>query len=235
MNIEQAYSYIERSVASARLAQAYVIVGADCLNKSAANAFLKTLEEPPERTLFLLLTDSPQRLLPTIISRCHRMTVTGDDGDGLDTELRGSVTGILADTAGAGGVERLAKADRLVALLKRVRKAIETEESDALEDERTEVASETLDARISSRYRELRQAIMRSILLWYRDILILCCEADAGWVHHEPETELLRDLASRVTYRDALAQVRAVEKMDRQLSMNMPEGLVFAGGFSALR
>lgn len=42
------------------------------LSASAFNALLKTLEEPPEHTLFILATTEPQKLLPTIISRCQR-------------------------------------------------------------------------------------------------------------------------------------------------------------------
>ncbi|WP_038034331.1 DNA polymerase III subunit delta' [Thermopetrobacter sp. TC1] len=42
----------------------------DDLNLAAANALLKTLEEPPQRTLFLLISHAPGRLLPTIRSRC---------------------------------------------------------------------------------------------------------------------------------------------------------------------
>lgn len=54
-----------------------VIVDADRMNEQAANAFLKTLEEPPDKTLLLLLTSQPQRLLPTILSRCVNVTLTG--------------------------------------------------------------------------------------------------------------------------------------------------------------
>ena len=46
------------------------IVGADRLKMEAANAFLKTLEEPPPKSLFILLTTEPQRLLETVRSRC---------------------------------------------------------------------------------------------------------------------------------------------------------------------
>jgi len=214
--------------------KACVIVGADCMGNEAANAFLKTLEEPPKQTFYLLLTDSPQRLLPTIISRCQRMTVTGSDGDGLDATLRASVTAILADSSGVFGIGRMAKGDRLVTLLKTVHSAIESEEKEALPDEHTEVDDDTFDGRVSSRYREMRQAIMRSILLWYRDILILSCEADPALVHHRASLDVLQALASRIAYREAVSQVRVVEKMDRQLSMNMPEGLVFSGGFSSV-
>lgn len=44
---------------------------AHAMNTAASNALLKTLEEPPERTLLLLVTDQPARLLPTVLSRCH--------------------------------------------------------------------------------------------------------------------------------------------------------------------
>jgi len=47
-----------------------VVVDADRMQASASNAFLKTLEEPPKGCLLLLLTHSPERLLPTILSRC---------------------------------------------------------------------------------------------------------------------------------------------------------------------
>jgi DNA polymerase-3 subunit delta' len=46
---------------------------AEALNPSAANALLKMLEEPPPSVLFFLITHNPQRLLPTIRSRCSRL------------------------------------------------------------------------------------------------------------------------------------------------------------------
>jgi DNA polymerase III subunit delta' len=48
-----------------------VIAPADMLNSASANALLKMLEEPPAKTLFLLVTSQPQRLLATITSRCQ--------------------------------------------------------------------------------------------------------------------------------------------------------------------
>lgn len=44
---------------------------AEAMNISAANALLKTLEEPPPRTLFILVSHRPRQLLPTIVSRCQ--------------------------------------------------------------------------------------------------------------------------------------------------------------------
>jgi DNA polymerase III subunit delta' len=48
-----------------------IVDPADDMNRNAANALLKTLEEPPQRTLFILISHSSGRLLPTIRSRCQ--------------------------------------------------------------------------------------------------------------------------------------------------------------------
>lgn len=50
----------------------YVIDECHMLSTAAFNSLLKTLEEPPERVVFVLATTDPQRVLPTIISRCQR-------------------------------------------------------------------------------------------------------------------------------------------------------------------
>jgi DNA polymerase-3 subunit delta' len=50
-----------------------IVDSADELNVNAANALLKSLEEPPPRALFLLVSSQPSRLLPTIRSRCRRL------------------------------------------------------------------------------------------------------------------------------------------------------------------
>jgi DNA polymerase-3 subunit gamma/tau len=50
----------------------YVIDECHMLSTAAFNALLKTLEEPPDRVVFILATTDPQRVLPTIISRCQR-------------------------------------------------------------------------------------------------------------------------------------------------------------------
>ncbi len=51
----------------------YIIENADLMNDRSANAFLKTLEEPPNDTVIILTTSKPNSLLPTIISRCQQI------------------------------------------------------------------------------------------------------------------------------------------------------------------
>jgi DNA polymerase-3 subunit delta' len=52
-----------------------IVDAADELNASSANALLKIIEEPPQRSLFLLVSHAPGRLLPTIRSRCRRLSL----------------------------------------------------------------------------------------------------------------------------------------------------------------
>ncbi len=49
---------------------------AEAMNRNAANSILKTLEEPPANTLFLLVSSEPSRLLPTIRSRCQSVPIS---------------------------------------------------------------------------------------------------------------------------------------------------------------
>jgi len=50
----------------------FIIDESHQLTKAAANALLKTLEEPPEHAIFILATTEPQKMIPTIVSRCQR-------------------------------------------------------------------------------------------------------------------------------------------------------------------
>ena len=50
----------------------YILDEAHMLSSQAWNAFLKTLEEPPPRTVFVLATTEAQKVLPTVVDRCHR-------------------------------------------------------------------------------------------------------------------------------------------------------------------
>jgi DNA polymerase III subunit delta' len=216
--------------------KAGVIVGADCLNNAAANAFLKTLEEPPARTVFFLLTDSPQRLLPTINSRCQHLAIDDASGMGASPEDQRELVAILA---GAGGVDGIAtafgRADRLTAFMKARKTEIEKEtKREARDDSDEDIDEETLDARIGARYREWRHGILCAMLNWYRDILVLVCGGDEQYLSFPGEVETLRASAAACTYRRALEQVQAVENAVVQLNRNLTESLVFANAFFKL-
>lgn len=69
----------------------------DC-NPSAANALLKTLEEPPADTTFLLVSHRPGQLLPTIKSRCHNIALRPLSDDQVSSVVTGSLPGIDGET-----------------------------------------------------------------------------------------------------------------------------------------
>jgi DNA polymerase III subunit delta' len=69
--IRQLIDYLSLSSHQADSHRVILISPAETLNLASANALLKMLEEPPANTLFLLVTSQPQRLLPTILSRCQ--------------------------------------------------------------------------------------------------------------------------------------------------------------------
>jgi DNA polymerase III subunit delta' len=78
----------------------------DDLERSAANALLKNLEEPPPHSLFLLVSHAPERLLPTIRSRCRPLRLSALDDDAMTSALGAALPEAdareIADLAEAG-------------------------------------------------------------------------------------------------------------------------------------
>ena len=70
----EAVDYVQLSTYRAGF-RVVLVNPADSLNIAAANALLKVLEEPPLNTVFVLVSDQPRRLLPTIRSRCTRLDI----------------------------------------------------------------------------------------------------------------------------------------------------------------
>ncbi|MGE0651135.1 MAG: DNA polymerase III subunit delta' [Alphaproteobacteria bacterium] len=65
-----------------------IVDGAEDMNRNSANALLKTLEEPPPQGLLLLVSHAPGRLLPTIRSRCRRLTLGRLDDATVENLMR---------------------------------------------------------------------------------------------------------------------------------------------------
>jgi DNA polymerase-3 subunit delta' len=82
-----------------------IVDPADDMNASAANALLKILEEPPSRSLFLIVSHAPGRLVPTIRSRCRRLNLRPLLPETIGTALR--------DNAGDLDEEEIATASAL--------------------------------------------------------------------------------------------------------------------------
>src|SRR5688572_905426 len=85
----------------------YILDEAHMLSQQAWNAFLKTLEEPPPNTIFVLATTEAHKVLPTIVDRCHRF-------DFQRPSLE-QITIVLERIATAEGIEADARALAMIA------------------------------------------------------------------------------------------------------------------------
>lgn len=203
-----------------------VLVGADRLNESSSNAFLKTLEEPPEKTLFLLLTDAPQQLLPTIISRCQRIDL--DAFRELSEPWLGTLVSTLSSSYFKTPVERMVMSSQLSKLLGEMKEKAEEwvrEESEA--DTKVDEDDDLFNAKVSARYREMRMDFLITFMRWYRDLFIT--KAGGGeLIHFTDKADLLKERATRLTLAQALYNLNAVDELARQFDRNLNEETVLA-------
>jgi DNA polymerase-3 subunit delta' len=208
-----------------------VVVSADRMSDSSANAFLKVLEEPPARSVFFLLTDAPHALLATVVSRCQTIRLS-QDTQALSAEMQSGIAAALCsgDASVIGTQFRVGQFAALFKIMqddaeKDVRKALESDPSwgsfDA--DERKDV----LNARKSARYREMRDGMMLFLFEWYRDVLCLASGAESCILRHPEHEEPLRKVASRHGVRAALCSIRALERTRLRLERNVPEIAAF--------
>lgn len=89
-----------------------IVDEANELNVNAANGLLKSLEEPPTRTVFLLVSSAPGRLLPTIRSRCRTLSLQPLDDEALRAAATRAIAASDAKAPGDAdwpGLERLAE------------------------------------------------------------------------------------------------------------------------------
>jgi DNA polymerase III subunit gamma/tau len=85
----------------------YILDEAHMLSTAAWNAFLKTLEEPPPHTIFVLATTEANKVLPTVVDRCHRFDFA--------RPTQQQIAGVLRGVADAEGIEVPDEACALIA------------------------------------------------------------------------------------------------------------------------
>jgi DNA polymerase-3 subunit delta' len=197
----------------------FIVDGAEHMSEQAANALLKTLEEPPPQVVITLLTCEEGALLATVRSRCRRL------------ELRPMAVSQVARFLVERRFTEQSQADRLARLsMGRLGWAISALEDPALvEEHRKEVervadlSTGELDARfayaaeIASQHFGNRARARESLntwLRWWRDLLLVT--AGAGeFVYHEEWMERLEAQASRLTSRQATGVIRSLlDKLD---------------------
>ena len=217
-----------------------VIVDADCMTEEASNAFLKTLEEPPDQTIIILLSSKPERLLPTILSRCLRINF-GSAPEAGESRYREPVVRMLLEAAdGIVGAYQLHSA--LTSLLQQRREEIHQRVwsdvpmdwfKDLEKTVRDRLEKET-EARIEGEYRGERDRFLAEIYAWHLDILLCAAGADPRLLEHPDQLEALRRAAARLTVTEALQKLEAIEQIRDTLERNASETLALEVGLLKL-
>jgi len=218
-----------------------VITEVDRMNDQAANAFLKTLEEPPKNTLLLLLTANPQRLLPTILSRCVRLPLLGgralleEGGDELVRALnaaasRGFGTPIAAlhlKTAFSSFLAELrSEADSAA-------KATEKEEVTAYRDSTDgkwlKEREDFHKAAAEAEYLVGRNRLFDVLMAWMADLLRM--KVNGGGLDFPESAPALRSIAEAESEDRLLKRMEALDSLRRTLETNAFEPLAIEVGF----
>ena len=219
-----------------------IIAEADRLQPQAANAFLKTLEEPPANSLLLLLSALPEVLPDTIVSRCISIPLVAN-GERIEMPARDELIDLLRAAARekTWGVQQSYRvAQGVQALLGQIREEIKTQTADALKVEETRYRNSTDGAWLDDReeyYKALteslyiqRRAMLLEVLLeFWSDVLRACTQVERhNLASAKKETAAL---AERFTPAQVLQRIRKLEELRDNLGRNIQEALAFEVAF----
>jgi len=157
-----------------------IVVAADRLTPQAANAFLKTLEEPPPKSVLVLLTTEPERIMETIRSRCLRLNFAGEGPPSLPPAQMQWLVAFseLAAAEQKSLLGRYRLMDVLLRELNKLKDSIEEtltarsplEQYADAEEELREQWEEELKAAVEAEYRRQRADILAALQGWLRDV-----------------------------------------------------------------
>jgi DNA polymerase-3 subunit delta' len=189
-------------------AKVAVIVPAEAMNVAAANALLKTLEEPPPTTYLMLVSHQPGRLRATIVSRCQRFVAPEPDPAAASAWLAehgAAEPGLLLDQAGGAPLLALALSDPAV---QRERAFLLT----CLEDPQR-LSPIELGVRIDGYRKEERKVVLADLVYWLLTWSAdLAASASGGAPRYHPDRrELLgHPLVPRLVAEALLFEYRAL-------------------------
>lgn len=200
----------------------------DTANPNAANAFLKTLEEPPNNVVLLLTANDSDTLLPTINSRCRTVG------------LRPIPTALVEETLMTHHHVKPAEANLLAHLCDgRLGWAVRAHQEPALLQERQtqlEALHRALGGTIVARFTQAEALarktdtlppLLRTWLSWWRDLALLAYgRRTTETISNIDEVELLHELAGQWPANSVLAALRQTEAALRQLGQNANARLV---------
>jgi DNA polymerase-3 subunit delta' len=197
-----------------------VIDPAESMNKNAANCLLKTLEEPPEATMLILVADTINRVLPTIISRCQKVVFNPLQEKDIQNLLEDE--GIASEHARAVAVHAHGSLHRAHVLL----------DTTLFEDLEHLTASLTNHYTIEQRL-ELAGTLGKSadrlpgllvlLLEWLRDVQLYRMGAHTQQLFNAARSESIQHAAEQITSCRLEMKIKQILKImsARELNINM--------------
>jgi DNA polymerase III subunit delta' len=219
-----------------------IIIEADRLQPQAANAFLKTLEEPPANSLLLLLSALPEALPDTIVSRCISIPLAAN-GEEIEIPERTELVELLRDTARekSWSVQQAYRIGQgLQSLLGKVREQIKAQTAEALKNEEARYRNSTDGAWLDDRedyykalteslYIQRRAALVEVLVEFWSDVLRAGSKvARRDLPSAKKETAAL---AERFTVPEVLKRIQRLEQLRDNLGRNIQEALAFEVAF----
>ena len=205
----------------------YIVDEAEKMNVQAQNALLKTIEEPPAYAVILLLTNNAEIFLPTILSRCVRLSLKAVPDEKIKAYLMENYE--VPDY----------KADVCVAFAQgNVGKAIELAESEDFNEIKNsalqlikrlddiELYEMTEAVKQISNYKLQINDYFDLIMIWYRDVLLYKATADVNKLIFKEEVYEIKKEASRSSYGGIEKILEALEKAKIRLNANVNFDLV---------
>jgi DNA polymerase-3 subunit delta' len=204
----------------------FVIDEADAMNAEAANCFLKTLEEPPDHSVLILVSGRPRALLPTILSRCQSVRFSPPPLQTLSHWLQ-KERGVRPEEA------------RLLAALSmgRIGVAIGSDPA-ALKNERDRILGALSKERLedpsdlfsqSDELAATSEQLDRSldtIEIWLRDVLIARHDPDASLLVNQDIPEQIADWSRAVSTDAVLETLTLIHLLKRAAPRNLNHALV---------
>ena len=222
-----------------------VIVSADRLNESAANAFLKTLEEPPSDSILILLTTELQRILDTILSRCLRLSFGGEMSGRRDEALN-EWLGVFAGMAAAEQKSLLGRYSLLSALLAKLAQIKEStgeavakksplEFHDDVDSKLKDKWEDELSAAVEAEYRRERSDLLTGLQWWLRDVWLQTLQLGEEMLSFPGLTSAAQRVARRISSQQAMENLQVIERTQRLLTTtNVQEALTLEVGLLKL-
>lgn len=209
----------------------------DCLNEQSANAFLKTLEEPPPQSLILLITAFPERLMQTIRSRCVRVDIftPGTGYEPTDTEKKILPAWINMCKNLGSELHTLAFRGEMTRVLSEVKTEISSRLELALKETSREISKssgitdwekqmqEATAAHIEMEYLAERDNLLDFFMAWLGDALLLASKAPQ--LRFPQYKEALEELLLRESLPSLIRRIEALERLRDDLKTNVHEAL----------